>query len=807
MTTLTSNPMSEAARQENSAHTPIREQRGSGSAPSHGQRAPEQRSGLTDGAVRGAINDACEALFRKQRSDQPNFPGPHWCGELEGDSILSSEYLLMKFILAQESGERERWLLPRLANQLRLSQRADGSWGQYPGSLADISACVKSYLSLKLMGEDINAPHMARARALIRRLGGAEKINTFSMFYLACLGIVSWEACPAIPPQIVLAPHWAPFHIRRMAAWTRTMILPLALCSALQPVRAVTTNIDELFIDLANKDRLSKPWDEREVVGWTNFFLVTDRLMKLARRVGLTPWRKKSVRVCEEWIARRMDARTTEGLGAIFPPMVYAQVAFQKLGYARDHPLIVRAEKDLDAFIIDEPNANPRLDHTRLQPCFSPVWDTAIAIDALTEAGITASSDERVAQACDWLRAREVKLVGDWIDNLRPEHRALRPGLDMACWAFEYRNDWYPDVDDTCMVARALSKAGDRPGQDGNRDGARRAVQWLIAMQNDDGGWAAFDRTKDRAWMEAVPFADHNAMQDPSCSDITGRVVESLSVCGLSPDHPAIKQALDYMLRTQQPEGCWWGRWGNNYIYGTWQAINGLHAAGLSLNHPAMVRARNWLLTIQNDDGGFGESANSYLDRSLMGRGPSTPSQTAWALMTLLNLVGAEHASSQRAARYLVDQQLATDKPAFTPGATREAMNIAKSAEHAEIKPASPHPPHPPHPPRDHAQARRAHELADVYGIRDAGASSASDERLKGWIDGASDADEESLAKLDHARDVAGGWNEHWFTGTGFPKVFYLRYHLYRHSFPLKALARFERARAGVGKVMGVGTR
>jgi squalene-hopene/tetraprenyl-beta-curcumene cyclase len=758
-----------------------------------GGAARDVASGPDAASLRESIERACGALLRKQRDDQPNFPGSHWCAELEGDSILSSEYMLMKYILGQEDGERERWLLPRLAKQLRLSQRVDGSWGQYPGSPADISACVKSYLCLKLAGDDVNAAHMVRARELIRQQGGAEKINTFSMFYLACLGIVTWEACPAIPPQIVLAPHWAPFHIRRMAAWTRTMILPLALCSALQPVRKLTVNIDELFVDIASKSRLNKAWDERDVVGWTNFFLVTDKLMKLARRVGFTPWRKKSVALCEEWIARRMDSRTTEGLGAIFPPMVYVQVAFQKLGYGRDHPLIMQAEKDLDAFIIDEPNADARLDHTRLQPCFSPVWDTAIAIDALTEAGVSAASDERLARACDWLRAREVKLVGDWIENLRPEHRALRPGLDMACWAFEYRNDWYPDVDDTCMVARALAKAGDRPGQDANRDGAKRAVQWLIAMQNDDGGWAAFDRTSDRAWMEAVPFADHNAMQDPSCSDITGRVVESLTVCGVSPDHPAIEHAVRYMLRTQQPEGCWWGRWGNNYIYGTWQAINGLHAARVAGDHPAMVRARNWLLSIQNADGGFGESANSYLDRNLMGQGPSTPSQTAWGLMTLLNLVSVDHPAIARAARYLMDQQLAGDKPAFTEALTRRAADEAAMAlgaggalnGHAELKPAA-------------GDTRRAHELADVYGMNPAMNGNASGRvRAPGSIAGAPEADEKTLAKIDHVRDMAGGWNEHWFTGTGFPKVFYLRYHLYRHSFPLKALAKLERARNG----------
>ncbi|MGQ0626704.1 MAG: hypothetical protein ACT4PL_01230, partial [Phycisphaerales bacterium] len=461
---------------------------------------------------------------------------------------------------------------------------------------------------------------------------------------------------------------------------------------------------------------------------WNNAFLVVDRFLKACRRAGVTPLRERSLELAERWITERVEPSTTQGLGAIFPPMVYLQVAFKALGHDRQSEIIRQAERDLDAFIIDEPHENPALAHTRLQPCFSPVWDTAIALDALCEAGETAAGNARVAAACDWLRAREVLRAGDWIENLRPADRGLRPGVDMACWAFEYRNDWYPDVDDTCMVARALHRAGDRPGERANGDAAGRAVRWIRAMQNDDGGWAAFDRTVHRGWMEAIPFADHNAMQDPSCSDITGRVVEALVTCGVEPGDAAIGRGVAYLLATQQREGCWWGRWGCNYIYGTWQAVNGLRSGGVAREHPALVAAGAWLLAVQNDDGGFGESANSYLDRGLMGRGPSTASQTAWALITLLHLFGPRHKASERAAAWLVRDQLVADKSAFAASA------------------------------------------------RGAGAARAGDDAL--W-------------PTDHVREKAGGWSEHWFTGTGFPKVFYLRYHLYRHSFPLKALARF----------------
>jgi squalene-hopene/tetraprenyl-beta-curcumene cyclase len=683
------------------------------------------------------VQEAVESLFRKQRT-QPiagrGGAGHHWCAELEGDSILSSEYILMKFILGQETAPNEWARLRRLANQLRLSQRPDGTWGQYPGAPMDISACVKSYFCLKLLGDNPQQPHMQRAREAILAAGGAERCNTFSTFYLACLGQVSWEACPAIPPQIVLLPRWFPFHLDKVAAWTRTMILPLAICSALQPVRKIPAElgIDELFIDQSARARLSKPRDQG--LTWNNFFLAVDDALKACRRIGFTPLRTLAIKRAAEWITRRVDPATTEGLGAIFPPMVYLQIAFQKLGYGRDHPLIRQAEADLDAFFIDEPHADPALDHARLQPCFSPVWDTAIALDALIEAGLTAAGDERVALACDWLLEREVKLTGDWHNNLRPEDRHLRPGVDMACWAFEYRNDWYPDVDDTCMVAKALHKAGDRPGQTRNKDAAVRAVRWILAMQNDDGGWAAFDRTRHRGWMEAVPFADHNAMQDPSCSDITGRVMESLVTCGLRPEHPAIQRGLAYLLATQKPQGHWWGRWGVNYIYGTWQATNGLVAAGLKPDHPAIVKVRDWLLSVQNPDGGFGESADSYLDPALAGRGPSTASQTAWGLITLMNALPVDHPAVLAAARWLMDDQLAADKPPFVAAQRRAG---GPQAFHPSLPPTH-----------------------------------------------------------DHIRDLAGGWNEHPFTGTGFPKVFYLRYHLYRHNFPLKALARFA-ARTG----------
>lgn len=724
------------------------------------------------------LRAAVDSLVSKLRPDETletpagSTPPLHWCAELEGDSILSSEYLLMKLILGQENdpepaGQDEtqpplttslharahrhkvvgRPTLLRIANHLRLSQREDGTWGQFPGSPPDISACVKAYLALKAFGDAPDAPHMKKARERILALGGAEKCNTFSTFYLACLGCVSWDACPAIPPEIVLFPRWFPFHLDKVAAWTRTMILPLAICSALRPVRTLPQHlmIDELFVDPANKLRLNQKWRKDEPASWKNFFLFCDRALKVVQKLKLSPLRAKAIKQAEAWIIDRVRPETTEGLGAIFPPMVYLQVAFKALGYERSHPIIQQAERDLDDFVIDQPNPNPALDHVRLQPCFSPVWDTGIAMYALTEAGLTAANTPKLAQAADWLMARQVRMTGDWVRNLRPADRGIRLGADgpdgATAWAFEYKNEWYPDVDDTAMIAKALMRAGDRPGESTNREAAAKAFRWIVAMQNDDGGWAAFDKTQDRPWMEAIPFADHNAMQDPSCADITGRTIESLITCGMSRGHPAIKKAVDYLLAKQEPEGCWWGRWGCNYLYGTWQALGGLLYAGYPKDHPAVQKAIAWVKSVQNLDGGFGESANSYLDRSLMGKGPSTASQTAWGLACLLYACPADDPAVRIAVRWLCDHQLAADKPSFTPAQMAEA------------------------------------------GLQSPGSA--------------------ELAGKDFVHDKAGSWNEHYFTGTGFPKVFYLRYNYYRHYFPIMSLARYLRLARGED-VLGV---
>ncbi len=653
---------------------------------------------------------AIEALRGKQHRDG------HWCAELEGDSILQSEYLLMKWILGQEDQPledgRPASTLERIVDQLRRQQRPDGGWGQFPGSGIDLSATVKGYFVLKLHGDDPDAPHMIAARDRIIAMGGAERVNTWTNFFLACLGQVSWNAVPAIPPEIVMLPRWCYFHLDKVSAWTRTMILPLALVTTLRPVRSLDPgqSIDELFISQTDRHRLLMR--DEVPAGWRRFFATVDRTLKMLHKVGGSPWRRRAIAQAFDWIEDRAGQdghAATDGVGAIFPPMVYWQVVLMATGHDRDHPLVRRAEREVDEFMLEAaPNPDGSPGPIRLQPCFSPVWDTGIALYALTDCGLD-EHDDTCAAAAAWLRDKQCRFRGDWVRSLQPEDR----GVEFSGWYFEYHNAWYPDIDDTAMVAMALH----RTGGDANIETAKRGLAWIRAMQNDDGGWAAFDRTVDRPILEYVPFADHNAMQDPSCPDITGRVLECLSWMGLTNADPTVRKAIDYVRRHQEREGCWFGRWGVNYIYGTWQSIIGPIRCGEDPRQLWIQKAAEWLESVQQPDGSFGETAMSYEDRSLMGTGPSTASQTAWAAMTLQEIRGADHPSVVRAIRWLcktqLDEQTAND-PARNPDA-----------------------------------------------------------------------------------EPAGSWSETEFTGTGFPKVFYLRYHLYRHSFPLMAIGRWLQARRG----------
>lgn len=622
--------------------------------------------------ARQCLDRAVDNLLAQQYEDG------YWCAELEGDSILESEYILLKWIIEEEHDPR----LPRIANYLRKLQRPeDGAWIQYPGAKPDLAATVKAYFALKLMGDSPDAPHMVKARQLVRSLGGAEYCNSFTKFYLAALGQCSYSAVPSIPPEIVFLPKWFYFHLDKVSAWTRTMITPLSVVTTHRPCRNVPRElgIDELYVDPEKRHKLLANGDAHRT--WSHVFVSLDRLLKLIDRAGMTPLRRRALRRLEQWIVDHTDR--SDGLGAIFPPMVYILIALRCRGYERSHPKIVEAHKHLDDLMIHDPET----DTIRLQPCFSPIWDTGIALYALTDAGLSADH-EAVRRCARWLVSKECREAGDWAANVRQP-------VEPSGWYFEYNNGYYPDVDDTAMVAMALKRSAAPEAV----EAVRRGVAWMLAMQNDDGGWAAFDRdTHNRPLLEHVPFADHNAIQDPSCPDITGRTLECLGHMGVSKDDPAVQKAIRFIRAHQEPEGCWYGRWGINYIYGTWQVVCGLRTIGYDMSRHWVQRAGRWLKSVQKPDGSFGESADTYENEQLKGQGPSTASQTAWGTMGMMAIYGASDPDVQRAITWLTRTQLSS-----------------------------------------------------------------------------------------------GTWDEPWFTGTGFPRVFYLRYHLYRLYFPIMALGRWLR--------------
>ena len=656
--------------------------------------------------LRHAILRTRQWLLAQQHTDG------YWEGELEGDTILESEYILLLAFLGREDEPQSR----KAAQHLIEQQLPSGGWSMYPGGGVEISASVKAYFALKLTGHDPSADYMLRARAAILKHGGADAVNSFTRFYLALLGQISYEQCPAVPPEFVLLPKWLPVNLYAISAWSRTIVVPLSIISSIQPVTAVKPQrgIRELFL------KNPEEWPELRCPGlnrrggplsWDRFFRTVDSGLKWLQRKGCLPWRRRALAAAERWMLDRFEG--SDGLGAIFPPMIWIIVALRCLGYDDSSPEVRRCHYQLAGLIIEEDKT------VRLQPCKSPIWDTAIAMRALAESGLD-HEHPALRNAAEWLLRQEIEIRGDWSQTVDAQ-----PGG----WCFEHANPFYPDLDDTAMVLMALrtmlsssesvnaslppvlrlvaSMTAESPSEAKRRvleadaicSASQRAVDWVLAMQNRDGGWGAFDRDNDREFLCHVPFADHNAMIDPSTPDLTGRVLEALAQLGRRVGDPRVDHAVDYMRSTQEADGSWFGRWGVNYIYGTWQVLVGLTEAGVPKDDPAVVAAVNWLLAYQQPSGGWGESPDSYAEPHLRGQGPTTASQTAWALMGLMAGGMDEHPAVARGVRYLLQQQ----------------------------------------------------------------------------------------------RDD-GTWEEREFTGTGFPRVFYLRYHLYPVYFPLMALSRWAAA-------------
>jgi len=561
-------------------------------------------------------------------------PEGHWVAELQGDTILETEYAIFLHYMGWGTPETYRLL----ANYVLDQQNREGGWGIYPEAPTDISATVKAYILLRLAGHDPHSERMQRIRSVILDHGGIAKVNSFTKVYLALVGQFPWEAVPAIPPELILFPKLFYFSIYSMSAWSRTMIVPLSIVDSAKLTRPLPFRVDELHLGGPGQDGLHLRWSRR-IFSWYNFFLAWNHIIKAWQAQPFHPLRRRAIEKCHDWLLARMNH--SDGLGTIFPAIVNSIFALAALGYSTDHPLVQRERRELDRFLIREG------DSLRLQPCFSPVWDTAWAAVALKFSGLEATHPALV-NAAEWLLSKETTIIGDW---------AIRnPQDEPAGWYFEFCNEWYPDVDDTAMVLRALNLV-EIPNQAELARAVERGFHWMLGMQCRGGGWASFDKDNDRYLYTQVPFADHNAMIDPPTSDITGRVLECLGEFGHTLEMPEARRALTFLKQDQCKDGSWFGRWGSNYVYGTWQVLTGLAQIGEDLNEPYVQRAVRWLKSVQNTDGGWGETPASYSDETLKGKGISTASQTAWGVMGLIAAGESRSRAVRRGIEWLLERQ------------------------------------------------------------------------------------------------------------------------------------------------------
>ena len=635
-----------------------------------------QEEALLDGVER-SIGRAAKALHARQREDG------HWLFELEADATIPAEYVLLRHFRGEE---RDVGLERRIAAYLRRVQGEHGGWPLVHGGAFDVSASVKAYFALKTIGDDPSAPHMARARAAILDHGGAAKSNVFTRFLLALYEEIPWSGVPTMPVEIMLLPRWFPFHLDKVSYWARTVLVPLLVLQALKPRAANpgAVRIAELFVTPPETVR-KWPTGAHQHWAWVRLFGAIDRGLKLADPRFPASLRGRAIAAAVSFVTERLNG--DEGLGAIYPAMANAVLMLDALGYPKEHPSLVQARRSLDKLMV------VRDDEAYCQPCLSPVWDTALAAHALLEAGDD-DSRSRARRGLEWLRPLQVlDVVGDWA--------AQRPNVRPGGWAFQYANPHYPDLDDTAVVVMAMDRAArEVPGTDeeGYAESIARAREWVVGLQSADGAWAAFDADNAYHYLNNIPFADHGALLDPPTADVTARCVSMLAQLGERPDESlALKRGIEALLRFQEKDGSWFGRWGMNYIYGSWSALCALAAVGQDPRSEPVRRAVGWLVNTQNPDGGWGESSDSYrLDYKGFERAASTASQTAWALLALMAAGEADHPAATRGVAYLTAKQ---------------------------------------------------------------------------------------------GQD--GFWEEPFHTATGFPRVFYLRYHGYSKIFPLWALARF----------------
>jgi squalene-hopene/tetraprenyl-beta-curcumene cyclase len=655
------------------------------------QMPSDNRSFAADtGALETSIASATEALLSYRQADG------HFVFELEADSTIPAEYVLLCHYLGEPV---DAVLEAKIANYLRRVQGAHGGWPLVHDGAFEMSASVKSYFALKMIGDPIDAPHMVRAREAIHAHGGAANSNVFTRFLLAAFGVVTWRAVPVLPVEIMLLPMWSPFHINKISYWARTTIVPLMVLAALKP-RAKNprgVGVDELFLQPPHSIGMTAKAPHQSW-GWFALFSALDSLLRLIEPLFPKKLRERAILRAVAFIEERLNGE--DGLGAIFPPMANTVMMYEAFGKPEDYPPRAVTRRGLERLLVIAEH------EAYCQPCVSPVWDTALTCHALIEAG-SEDALAKAKQGLDWLKPRQVlDVYGDWAVK-RPD---IRPGG----WAFQYNNAYYPDLDDTAVVVMAMDRVrrGSGASKDEYNAAIVRARAWIEGMQSRDGGWAAFDVNNLEYYLNNIPFSDHGALLDPPTEDVTARCLSMLVQLGeTAQSSQAVANGMEYLRRTQHAEGSWYGRWGMNYIYGTWSVLCALNAAGLSHQDPMIRRAVNWLVSVQNKDGGWGEDAVSYrLDYRGLEAAPSTASQTAWGLLGLMAAGEVGNPAVARGVEYLRATQ--TEK---------------------------------------------------------------------------------------------GLWDEPRYTATGFPRVFYLRYHGYSKFFPLWALARYRNLKANNSRVVGVG--
>jgi squalene-hopene/tetraprenyl-beta-curcumene cyclase len=643
--------------------------------------------GSTGDALETGIERATAALRALQRADG------HWVFELEADSTIPAEYVLLRHHLAEPV---DAVLEEKIGRYLRRTQGTHGGWALVADGDFDMSASVKAYFALKMIGDSIDAPHIVRAREAIRSRGGAIYSNVFTRFTLAMYGVLTWRAVPVLPVEVMLLPMWSPFHLNKISYWARTTLVPLMVLAALKP-RARNpkgVGIDELFLQDPRSIGMTAKAPHQSW-GWFLLFRALDGILRVVEPLFSRRLRERAIASALAFTEERLNGE--DGMGAIYPPMANIVMMYDALNKPEDYPPRAVTRRGIDRLlVIGEEEAY-------CQPCVSPVWDTALACHALMEAGDAAATTS-AKQGLDWLLPRqELEIKGDWA--------VKKPNVRPGGWAFQYNNAYYPDLDDTAVVVMAMDRMQRLTGSSEYGSAIARGREWIEGMQSRNGGWAAFDVDNLEYYLNNIPFSDHGALLDPPTEDVTGRCVSMLVQLGESAErNRLVADGIDYLRRTQLPDGSWYGRWGLNYIYGTWSVLCAVNAAGISHQDPMIRKAADWLVSVQNADGGWGEDAVSYrLDYKGLEKAPSTASQTAWALLGLMAAGEVGHPAVARGVAYLMATQ--TEK---------------------------------------------------------------------------------------------GLWDEHRYTATGFPRVFYLRYHGYSKFFPLWAIARYRNLKKTNSRVVGV---